>query len=187
MFTKKLASGMTLIELLIGLAVFAILILFLANFFVSYYDSFSNLQASNSVSESTGLFINAISNAIRQANKVDVSRTISGNVYTSDDTTIVLELPAIDNTANTISNTYDYMIFYLDGENIYWIVDANASSSRKSGSQIISSNISSLSFTYDNPSVSSASKVDVVVTAQKTIKQKIFDSSLSQQIYLRNK
>jgi len=186
-FKENTSRGITLIELLIGLAVFAILILFLANFFNSYYDSFNNLQASSSVAKSTGIFINLVGNAVRQANKIDSSRTVSGNLYTSNATTMVLELPSIDASANTISGAYDYMIFYLDGGNIYWIVDANALSSRKPGSQIIASDISSLSFTYDNPSVTSANKVDIAVTAKREIKGKIFESSLSQQVYLRNK
>src|SRR3989344_4012331 len=184
---KKLTKGITLIELLIGLAIFAILILFLANFFVSYYDSFNNLQASNSVSESTGIFINSISNAIRQADSIVSSRVFSGTTYTSNSTTIFLEIPSIDASSNVILGTYDYMVFYLDSSNIYWLVDSNASSSRKSGYQLIASNISSLSFTYDDPIVTSATKVDITITAQKLVKGKTFQSSLTQQVYLRNK
>ena len=186
-YKENLSKGMTLIELLIGLAIFFILILFLANFFVSYYDSFNNLQASNLVSESTGIFINSISNVIRQASSVVSSRVVSGNTYTSDNTTIVLQVPSINSSSEVISGTYDYMVFYLDADNIYWIVDADASSFRKSGSQIIGDNISYLSFTYNDAIITSSNKVDIVVTAQKEVKGKTFQSSLTQQVYLRNK
>lgn len=184
---KKSAQGMTLLELLIGLAIFAILILFLGNFFVSYYDSFNSLQASNSVSESTGVFMSALSDAVRQADMIVASKTISGTTYTSGATTIVLELPAIDESSNVISGTYDYMVFYLDGDRIRWLVSVDASSSRTSGSQMIASDISSLVFTYNNPTIASATKVDIAVTAQKQVKGKTFQSTLTQQVYLRNK
>lgn len=184
---KKLERGVTLIELLIGLAVFAVLILFLSHFFVSYYDAFNELQSSNEVAKSTGLFINAVSNAVRQADTIVSSKVVSGTTYTSDATTMVLELPSIDASSHVISGTYDYMVFYLNGSTIHWLIDANVSSSRKSGSQMIGSNISSLVFTYNDPSVTSATKVDVAVTAQKEVKGRVFQNSLNQQVYLRNK
>lgn len=184
---ENLSKGITLIELLIGLAVFAILILFLANFFNSYYDSFSNLQASNSVSQSTAILINSASNAIRQASSIVDSKVISGNTYTSDATTMVLELPSIDASSNVISGKYDYMVFYLNSGNIHWLISPDASSSRKSVSQVISSYITSLTFTYDNAIVASATKVDISVTAQRQVKSKTFQSTLTQQVYLRNK
>lgn len=183
---KKTEYGMTLVEILIALAIFAVLMLFLANSFVNYYDSFNYLQATTGVSQSTGLFINAVSNSIRQASKIITSRSFSGTTYTTDDTTLVLQIPSIDASSNVISATYDYMVFYLDGGNIYWLIEADAASFRGSSLQKLGSDITSLSFTYDNQDLSAATKADISVTAQKEFKGKIFRSSLNQQAYLRN-
>lgn len=184
---NKREAGITLVELLISLAIFAILLLFLANFFVGYDDSFGYLQATTSVSQGTGLFINAVSNAVRQADQIIASRSFAGTTYTTNATTLVLELPSIDGSSTVISGLHDYMVFYLSSGNIYWRIESDASSSRGSSYQRLSSDVTSLSFVYNNADVTAATKVDVSVTTQKQVKGKTFQSSLTQQVYLRNK
>ena len=183
---KKTEYGMTIIEVLIAMAIFAILMLFLSNSFVNYYDAFNNLQATTSVSQNTGIFINSVGNAIRQASEILASRSFSGTTYTTNSTTLVLEIPAIDASSNVISGTYDYMLFYLQNGNIYWLIEADPSSSRDSSFQQLSTNISNLSLIYDNANLSVATKVDISITAEKSYKDKLFQSTLNQQVYLRN-
>lgn len=183
---KKAQHGVTIVELLIALAIFSILMLFLAGSFANYYDSFRYLEATTSISQSTALFINAVGNSVRQASEIISSRTFSGNSYTTDDTTLILEIPSIDASANVITGTYDYMVFYLVDGHIYWITEADAASSRNSSFQQISENISNLVLTYDSQDLSTATKVNISITAEKIYKDKLFESSLNQQVYLRN-
>lgn len=184
---KKEEHGVTIVELLIVVAIFSILLLFLVNFFIGYNNSFNYLQATIGISQSTGFFINAVGSAIRQADQIVASRSFSGTNYTSNSTALILELPSIDDSSNVISGKYDYMVFYLNNQSIYWLIESDVSSSRKSSLQRLSNDVSSLSFVYNSQDVTAATKVDISVIAQKQIKGETFQSSLYQQVYLRNK
>lgn len=177
---------MTMVELVVVVAIFSVLMVVLVNFFLGYSDSFTYLQATVDTSQSSGLLINSVSSAVRQASQILTSHSFSGATYTTDTTTLVLEIPAIDGSGSVISGTYDYMAFYLSGTDIYWKTLADAASSRDSSTRKISNSVQSLSFTYNNADVTQATKVDVSVTIQKQVKGQTFQSSLHQQVYLRN-
>lgn len=186
LISKTYRRGVTIVELLVVVAVFSVLMIVLVNFFVGYNNSFTYLTTSIDASQSTGLFINSASNAVRQAKQIVTSHVFSGTTYTTSATALVLELPSI-NASGVVSGAYDYMTFYLSGTDIYWRTDANASSTRTSFTKKISTSVQSLAFTYNNGDVTQATKVDIAITVQKQVQNQTIQSSLHQQIYLRNK
>lgn len=186
-FIKHYSRGVTLVELMIVLAIFSVLMIVLVNFFVGYSNLSSYVQTTVDASESTGLFIAAASSAARQANKVLASYSFSGTPYASGATTMVLELPSVDSSGNTISGRYDYMAFYLSGTDIYWHSLADASSSRKSFTRKIGTSVQTLAFTYDSGDFSAVTKVNIDVRVQKQTNGQTIQSSLHQVVYLRNK
>ncbi len=121
------------------------------------------------------------------ADAVLQSYTFSGVTYTSTSTTLVLEIPSIDSSGNVIASVYDYAAFYAVGTTtVYRLLEANAASSRASGTRKLSSTVHALTFTYDNTDFTKVSIVTVDLQTQAKVKQNILSDHRHEQIRLRN-
>ena len=109
-----------------------------------------------------------------------------GIIYTSSTTTLVLEIPSIDNSGNVIATMHDYAAFYLVGTNAYRLLDKSNSSSRTAGTKQFSSTISSLSFSYNNADFTKVSTTTVDIRTQVWVKQQILSDHRNEQLRLRN-
>jgi len=184
---KKFIRAFSLVEVVITLGILGILIITLMNFFIGYNKSFGFVSAITSVNADASTVIIKTTEFIRQADQILTSRSFSGTTYTSNENALVISIPSLDSSGNIISNTYDYVVFYINSSGIYQIIDANSSSVRLSGTKKLSDSAISLTFTYNNADLTLADKVDVDIQSQKQMRDGTESSHLHQSVYLRNK
>lgn len=182
-FNKK---GMTLIEVVVAIGIFILILFILWHFYFSYYQVFNFQQATSKMAGSASLSANELQSAVLQADKVIASRTISGNVFTTDQDTLILEIPSIDSSGNILSSKYDYVVFYANGSNFYKQTEADASSARVSSLKSLSSMLSNISFTYDNGDPAQVSRIDIDMQMQTTVNHQMTSYELQEKLYLRN-
>ncbi len=179
-------KGFTLIETVIVIAFSAVMMLAIAVLAFNFNKISLYNQASIKSSGSASALIREIEDLVFSASEVLASHTFSGSVYSSSQGVLVLEIPSVDVSGNVISNTYDYAVFYVTGTNAYRILETNALSSRSSGTKILSTTISALTFSYNGADMPSTNIVTVDIQAQAYAKQEILSDHLREQIRLRN-
>lgn len=182
----KQKKGFTLAETLIVIGLGMVVLLVLVNFFVGYSKTFRYIEANFQVAGSASLVMENLGNATRQAKRVMTSRTFSGTSYTSNATTVILEIPTVNSSGNIVSGSYDYILFYKSGSDLFMVTDPNGSSDRPAGTKKLSETVQSFAVTYNDADVTEATKIDVDITTSKTVKGQAYTQRVRHQIYLRN-
>ena len=184
-FTKHLA-GFTLIEIVIGIGVFILILFALFNLYLTYGSLYTLQQARLTAISRARAAMSEITLLTLQARRVAGNVTIGTTTYYSNTTTMALQLPAITSGGGIISNTWDYVVFYSNGENLYRTTQADGSSYRVSETKLITNNLQSISFTYDNADLILAQKVTINIITQSQDARHTATSSLNTQLNLRN-
>jgi type II secretory pathway pseudopilin PulG len=179
--------GFSTIEVVIVVAISAIVLLAVTEIYVTYNNSYIYQNARINDASSAARYLGEFSDLGLQADAVSASRTVSGTTYTTSSSTVVFELPAINSSGDVIANTYDYAIFYASSTGAYRTLDSNGSSARVAGTKKFSDVLNNLTFTYDSGTPSSATTVTADITTKSVVKQETFITHLKQQVYLRNK
>jgi prepilin-type N-terminal cleavage/methylation domain-containing protein len=178
--------GFTLIETIIVVALSVCMLAALSSLIYSFTTISNYQKASLQSSGSASIAMREIESLVFPADALLQTHIFSSVTYTSSATTLVLEIPSIDNSGNTIANTYDYAAFYVVGTNAYRLLEANALSKRSSGIKQLSTTASALSFTYDNADFTKASIVTIDLQTRAQVKQTILSDHRHEQITLRN-
>lgn len=186
MRNEQALRGFTLVEMIIVVALFAVMLFALFDFYINFNTSYLYDEAVAETARSAGAVVAAVGEASFAADRVAASHTFSGVTYASGTTTLVLELPAIDAAGATISGAYDYVAFYANGANAYQTTDASASSVRRTGTKRLSDTVDSLSFAYDAAGVSEATKVTADITTALSVKGTPVSHHVTQTAALRN-
>ncbi len=180
------ARGVTLVETLVVLALFVLISGFLVSLTIQYNSLYNLGEAQFVTVDDTRTVLNSISVYTVQAYRVAGSHTISGTLYTSGTSTLVVQIPAVSANGDIVASTWDYVAFYKTGNNVYRRVDANANSSRASGLRQLGSAITSLTFTYNNASTTLATQVSVDVQSSSTIGHVAANHHETANLILRN-
>lgn len=178
--------GFTLLEAVIVIGMSVIALIALTNLFLIFNAMYGYQQAFMATAGSSGAAMNAFEAVILPADQVLASHNFNGTTYSSAATVLVLELPAIDSSGNTLPSAKDYVVFYASSENLYRLMQADASSARVSGLKKLSTTLSSLSFTYDNSDFTKVTNVTADIQTQVQFKQQTVQSHLRGKLYLRN-
>lgn len=178
--------GFTLIETIIVVALSVCMMIALGSLIYSFTSISSFQQAEIQSSGSASIVMREIESLAFPANAVLQTHSFSSATYTSSATALVLEIPSIDSSGNVIANTHDYAAFYMVGTNAYRLLEANALSTRSSGTKKLSATVQALSFAYDTADFTQASIVTIDVQTQSQVKQHILSDHRHEQIKLRN-
>lgn len=132
-------AGLTLLEVIIGVAVVALVGGLLILMMVQSAGLFS--RESSKISEGVGLndSLSKMESSIRKS---------SGVVSTSSPLQLVLKFPAIDGSGNIIANTFDTEIFVLEADKLKIKLIPDPQSARSLLDTILAKNIDSLNFKY---------------------------------------
>ncbi|TSC65369.1 MAG: Uncharacterized protein CEO21_428 [Microgenomates group bacterium Gr01-1014_80] len=169
------ARGVTLVEVIIATTVTVIVGSLLLSILVNntglFYQQSSRLNQGLGLNDSMA----KIRSAVKEANAVAGGYPIVSPVYTSGATALVLRLPAIDSSGNKIFNVFDYGVFTVSQNRLYFKVypDTANGSIRETADQVLTNNVDSVNFEYFDSAglaVTPASAVRVRVTL--TLKQK---------------
>lgn len=178
--------GFSLIEVLITIAIFIVLIAAITQLYVLYgrMVSFESLTIGASLSSSS--IVDAVTVAGRQAVSVVQSHEFFGTTYFSGTTTVIFKLPSIDASGAIITDTYDYVGVYADGQNVYRSVDAALGSVRAPGTKKLTDVLAGLSFTYDNADIASTTNITINATTSISAVTGTTYTHLRDRVYLRN-
>lgn len=178
--------GFTLLESLVVIGVSVVALIALVNLFLVFNSIYGYQQAFMATAGSSGAAMNAFEAAVLPAGRVLASYNFDGAIHSSATTTLVLELPAIDSSGNSIPGVNDYVAFYASSTMLYRLTRAGAGSSRVSGSKQLSTTLYSLSFIYDNADFTEVTNVTADIQTQSQFKQQTVQSHLNERLYLRN-
>jgi len=181
-----MSRGFTLIEVLVTVALSAVLILAITQLYLVYGRIIMSQTSSIDVTLGGSNIIDAARAAGLQAKRVVATHAFSGTNYSSGTTTAIFELPAIDVSGALITNTYDYIGIHASSTNAYRLIDAAPGSSRMSGTKRLTDVLGALSFAYDSPSFPSVTSVTVDATTSAVVRGETLQMHLRGHIYLRN-
>lgn len=188
--------GASLIELLILFTVGAIAGILLVQILVQnnsvYYQQTTKVTQGLSSNEASSI----IEKDIREASSIAQGGPEAGSpfTHTTGSSVVVLKIPAVDVSGNILSNTYDFIIITADSSNtslLRRIISPNGASSRASIDQILSKELASLNFTYQDNSgnvvpPSLAQKIVFTINLSTTVGNKTEQKSATREVYLRN-
>ncbi len=179
-------TGFTLIELLISLTIFVLVMLALFSLYDNYSGIFGSQQALFNIAGSASAAMTELQQTTMQADLVVGSHVFANGAYNSGVSTLILELPAMDEEDHEPLGTWDYVVFYVTDGKLYKLTEAAASSSRTSNLKQLSDTVFALTFTYDNVDPTQATKIDFNITTQARSRHQTLNYHLQQQVYLRN-
>jgi len=186
LFYKLRNAGATLVETVVLVAITVAVLVALVNLFFIFNTIFGYQQAFMATAGSAGASLNALEASVLPAEHVLASRNFSGTTYSSATSTLVLELPTVDNEGDIVSGAKDYVVFYASSTELYRLVEANGASARKSGRTLLSSTLSFLSFTYDNANFAQVTRVVAEIETGRQFKEDVIQSTLRGEWHLRN-
>lgn len=188
----KLKNGLSLVEIIIGFGVFALITVLIAGIYISHYKIYSNQNSQIDVASQSKIGIDEIVNQIRQSQSIVNSCTACGSDTTSS-TVLILQLWPLDSNGDPkdpTSNNYDYIVYKknpADAKQMIRKILPDATSSRRGGITIIADNISTLNYNYNNGTPSLASQVTITLTTSQTTIGKTQTSTQTKIADLRNR
>ena len=176
-------KGFTLIETLVAMTIFVVASIIIGSLFVSHTRLYKVQEAVGTMKLHKTLFSKHLQKIGGMAKAIIPSGTIGGILYTSSSSTVVFQIPSINANSDTIPNTYDYVAFYRESNNLYMETNADAKSQRKNIKQQISGSIDSLIFRYDNAIPANAG----LISGELYLKSGTQRDKIGVSVYLRNK
>jgi prepilin-type N-terminal cleavage/methylation domain-containing protein len=126
---RRATRGMTLIEVLIGVAISAVVMIALLELYVTGQKYFFNQNSRTNTIEESRVPMVRISRDIRDASRVADGpvTAFDGQEYSTSDTCLVLEVPSIDGLGMPIAGSTDYIVYSYDAATLrlYKVVSAN--------------------------------------------------------------
>jgi type II secretory pathway component PulJ len=181
-------KGFTLVEVVILLFLFSVLLLGILNIYDWQIKIYNLEQADIAATGAARKALNSMTLYIPQGSAFQTSRVVNGTTYTTGATTMVLQIPTLNSSGNVVAGTYDYLIYYTNGTNLYQLFELGSGSSRPSGTKQIADKLDSLTFTYNNADLTSATKVDISLRTRAYYRgNNSVTILLTDSVFLRNK
>lgn len=187
---SKYLNGVTLVEILVGLAVFGFVSVLAASLYFAHFKLFSNQNTAINVSSQNKLVLDDITNQIRESQGVAAS-CCGGD--TTSATVLVLQLWPVDASSEPfqpVGSAYDFIVYKRDSTDNTKLVKKvvpDTASTRQAKTTILATTVSTLNFTYDNADPILASEITIDLTNTQTTYGKTHTISQSAKAVLRNK
>jgi prepilin-type N-terminal cleavage/methylation domain-containing protein len=155
--------GFTLVEILVSVVLILICALIVSTMFIGQNRIFRTESAELNVTSDARSAIDDIDNYTRQA-----TRTLSSySTYTAGSQVLILQLRSVGASNQLLIGSYDTVVYYLDGSNLYRRIYPDASSSRAAVIKRLASSVNSLSFTYNSATFPQVTEVTTSITTQE--------------------
>lgn len=148
-------KGFTLIEMIIVVALIAVLSVVLVSIFISQNKIYQTQTAELNVTGDARLALDDIDSYVRSAKNTAASYS----TYTAGPQTLIVKIQSIDSQNSLIAGTFDYVVFYLSSSALYRQIFPHASSSRQASTKKLASNVAALTFTYNNANYDLVSEI----------------------------
>lgn len=178
-------KGYTLIELVISMAILAVIMAAVATILVTSLKNYRTESQKSTFQKELNFVIDNMCKDIKEAAEAPENY----NPYTLSPTVLILAIPATDSSNNFIYTgdvlEKDVVVYYLSGQELKRKVIANALGTRESSDNTILANVSDLVFTY-SPGITNAGQIKAHVTVSANVGRTITLSS-ERLANLRNK
>ena len=178
----KKQAGLTLIEIVIVVGLTAVGMVVLTSLFIGQNRLYQTETAELNVTADARIAIDDIDSYVRQANRTQSSYS----TFTAGPQVLILQIQSINSSNQLIAGTFDYVIFYLAGNNLLRQVIPNATSSRAAVTKKLAANVSGLVFAYSNADFSLVTEVTTDITVQELASGQTKSITLSSKAKLRN-
>lgn len=191
-FKILVSRGATLIELVSALAIGSFVLIILASIYLSHYRISSNQNTSINTATQNKLALDELSGQIREAFAIVATCPSCSADITSQDI-LILQMWPLDPSGNPqdpLGSNYDFIEFKKDPgdpQKLIKITYPNATSSRQTATRVVATDITGLTFSYDNPDPTLASEVNVNLETSGTSFGKTQVINQDIKIILRNK
>ena len=159
-------SGFTLAEVLVVIGLIGILSVFAVGIFFSNNRFYQTQSGEINSIVSTRLISDRINEYGRVASAILSSRAFSSTTYTTGAETVIFQIPSVNGSGGIIAGTYDYALVskdLSDATRLRLILDPNAASARIARDIELTTNLTSVTFTYDNGDPTLAKNVNYQV------------------------
>jgi len=183
----KIRQGATLLELVVSIAVGAIIFVILGMIFLAQGQFFAIQDAIAETQLESFEAIDAMSPYMASANTIVASRTINGTAYATSDTLVILKLPSIDSGDDIITNTFDHVALGQDpSDATRFIVDleTDVASSRTSLTHRPSSLVDKVIFRYNDVDETAATAIEFYIRTIRTVRGNTITMPLGKTYFL---
>ncbi len=195
--TRSLIKGMTLVEVLVGVAISTLLVIALLAIYMTGQRYFFNQSAKADAIEEIRVPMTRMARDIREAAQVSQSTvTVNGTDYTTAPDCLVLDVPSLDVSGAVIPGAEDTIIYASNLSRLHRIIVANGPG-RQSGDDVIANGVNAFQLAFfmadGTTPVSAYSEtfiVTVTLTAARPSMQRQaqpFVETLNTRVKLRNK
>lgn len=161
--------GLTVIELLIAMSVFAIVGVILSNILITENSSFREQQARNKLIVESLRVMNPLRQYSLAAKEILPTYTYGVEEFSTDADTIILQLPAINVSDDIIPAEFDTVIFDTSNTVIRFILDPSAQSVRSSQDTTLISTLHDSVIRYNNETIADATQFTFTVQLRETV------------------
>ena len=201
----RFAQGLTLVELLIGMAILAFVSLMVGSVYLAHFRLFSNQSTSIDVASQNRIALDEIINQIREGNGVSSTASVTGcggakTSGTSPSPTVVVKLWPLDTAtgdpfdpgSSAPDTAYDYVLYCTDSNNsLHKVIQkqtTGTASKRTNSDKILATGATTLQFTYDlTPPGTTQVVVQLATSAQNYDKKQTYSTDQTGKAVLRNK
>lgn len=183
----KKTKGISLVEIILAVGILGFISLMVASIYLAYFHLFSDQNTRIETDTQSRQTLSDMIRNTRQSYTVDSTAT---------NQILVLDLWPLDPSGNPYDPgciCYDQITYKLDpADNTHLIIigshNINAASSRVIPAQrTLTTNVTSLGFTYDNADLTIARQVTINLTITKASGGKTYTSDQTEKVALRNK
>ncbi|OGY23638.1 MAG: hypothetical protein A2Y57_03960 [Candidatus Woykebacteria bacterium RBG_13_40_7b] len=164
-------KGITLIEVVIAAGLIGFLGIILGDILINHQSLFNEENLNMEIISENKRVLKDISNSVRNASDVLVSYTIGADTYQTNDQSLVLKIPSVDNNGNTIFGSYDHIVFFIDALNSHKLIKKTlvATGSSRQNSEISQTlSLSDLKFEFNTPLVEDSTLIKTELEIQKS-------------------
>lgn len=182
--------GITLIEMVETIALATIILGILTSMLWAMFRLYSVYNARSELTSASVATVTHIGELLYPAHGIETTRIVDGAIYTSDQSTMIIRLAALDVSGNPRVGVYDYVVITRDplqNNRLLEITDADPTSSRIDGTKLLDESVRDVTFSYRNASPATTDVVFFSVTTRKVVQQTTLTHALHAHAKLRNK
>ena len=185
--TTNYYSGVSLVELLIGMSIVGFMGVLIAALYFSHFKLFSSQNTRIEVASENKNALEEMTNQIRESQ--GVAAACCSPPETTNANVLVLSIWPLNASGDPTEPTsgYDYIVYKKVADTLKKQIVPAAGSTRQASDKIIATKISALAFSYDNADVTQAVQVTINLTTQNTVNNVTQTDTKTSTAVLRNK
>ncbi|HEY5601241.1 MAG TPA: type II secretion system protein [Patescibacteria group bacterium] len=183
-------SGFTLIELIVAIGLFGLISLLAGGVYLGQIRLFNRQNAQVDIVSQNQIILDDMVDEIRNSSQVASGVTVGSDTYASGTNQLVLRLISIDSSGQLLANSFDHLIYYLEGSSSPYTLHKrlvpDASSSRSGYDDVKSADVSSIIFSYSDLDFANVTSIDISLTTVKKVENKDKTLTTTTKAILRN-